>query len=76
MQTEINEVEINGTCYVRKGSEPVVDMSKLSLVRSETAGVFFGVVESHDKVNGIVIMSNARRVWYWSGGGFAVTVGG
>lgn len=38
-----------------------------SIVRSESAGVFFGVVENHDTANGTVEMADARRIWYWSG---------
>jgi hypothetical protein len=67
MQTELNEVEINGIKYVRVDKLVPMDMSKLSMVRSESAGVFFGMVESHDWSNGVVKMTNARRVWYWSG---------
>jgi hypothetical protein len=67
MQTELNEVEINGVKYVRADKAPTPDLSKLSLVRSESAGVFFGVVESHDRATAVVDMTGARRVWYWSG---------
>lgn len=67
MKQEINEIEINGVKYVPKGSVPMVELSAISIVRSESAGVFFGVIESHDKTTGVVEMRNARRVWYWSG---------
>lgn len=70
MQTkqQINEIEINGIQYVRKDSTSVsMDTDTMSLVRSESAGVFFGYVKEHDRTTGCVVMNNARRVWYWSG---------
>lgn len=35
------------------------------MVRTYSAGVFFGMIESRDGKE--VTMSNARRIWYWSG---------
>jgi hypothetical protein len=38
---------------------------KFSIIRTHSAGVWFGNVKS---LNGsIVIITNARRLWYWSG---------
>ena len=35
------------------------------LVRSYSAGVFFGYIEKKDGKN--VVLRNARRIWYWDG---------
>lgn len=69
MNTDINEVEINGIKYIRKGAEqqPIQTLNNASLVRCESAGVFYGTVEEHHIMEGVVEMTNARRVWYWSG---------
>jgi hypothetical protein len=37
----------------------------LVIVRTQSAGVFAGVLESRDGSEAVV--SNARRLWYWSG---------
>ena len=40
-------------------------MSEMKIVRANGAGVFFGkVVEENGDV---VVMENARRLWYWEG---------
>jgi hypothetical protein len=73
MNTEINEVEINGVKYVRKDAIPInasVPMAKngACIVRCESAGVFFGEIIKTDLANGgVVELRNARRLWYWSG---------
>lgn len=40
---------------------------KKVIIRAEKAGVFFGTLVEHDKVNGIVELHNCRRIHYWSG---------
>ncbi len=40
-------------------------MSKKFIVRTFSAGVFFGEIESRDGKE--VIMTNARRLWSWEG---------
>ena len=40
---------------------------KKVIVRSHGAGVFFGTLKEFDAANGIVELTNCRRVWYWSG---------
>ena len=70
MQTEINEVEINGTKYVRKDSVAPIEVKTVKdavLVRCESAGVFYGTMLEHDLASGTAKIANARRVWYWSG---------
>ena len=67
MNTEINEVEINGVKYIRKDAVQAVSLTDSVLVRSETAGVFFGQLVDTDLSNGFVEMKNVRRIWYWAG---------
>ena len=40
---------------------------KKVIVRSHGAGVFFGTLEDFDAKNGVVELTNCRRLWYWSG---------
>ena len=40
--------------------------SQYVIVRSRDAGVFAGDLVSHDG-NGVVVLSDARRLWYWDG---------
>jgi len=40
-------------------------MGKYVVVRTYTAGVFAGTLESRSGKE--VVLSNARRLWYWSG---------
>lgn len=69
MKTEINEVEINGAIYVRKGTEkapaPLKDGMKYVICRTYTAGVFAGYLES--RTGQEVVMREARRIYYWDG---------
>lgn len=40
-------------------------MDERKIVRTYSAGVFFGKVESRNGKE--VVMTNARRIWYWDG---------
>ena len=40
---------------------------KKVIIRSTNAGVFFGTIAEHDKINGVVELHDCRRIWYWSG---------
>lgn len=66
MEVKANEVEINGIKYVPKseGVNPVV-IKDYVIVRTHSAGVHAGELVSED--GKIVILKNARRLWYWSG---------
>jgi hypothetical protein len=69
METNINEIEINGVKYVKKGSEEKLAVNTDGLpyviIRADRAGVFAGyLAEDNDSV---VILHEARRLWYWSG---------
>ena len=67
MNTEINEVEINGIKYIRKDTIQSCNLTDSVLVRSESAGVFFGQIITTDLTIGFVNLKNARRIWYWAG---------
>lgn len=69
MKTEINEVEINGQIYVKKGTD-VQSAEKLDgmdyvIIRGDRSGVFAGYLESKNDKE--VILRQARRIWYWAG---------
>jgi len=55
-----NEIVINGETYVKQSIE-----AEYKIVRTYSAGVFFGVIESRNGQE--VVIRNARRIWYWSG---------
>lgn len=40
---------------------------KKVIVRSNRAGVFYGTLADHDKVNGVTELHDCRRIWCWSG---------
>lgn len=66
---ESNTVIINGEEYVKK-SEVRVEAPKLEgmeycIVRTYSAGVFAGYIESREGKE--VVMRQARRLWYWKG---------
>lgn len=58
----MNEIEINGEIYIKKISK---ELSKYVIVRTYSAGVFAGYIESRKGQE--VVMTNARRLWYWDG---------
>ncbi len=69
MEQKINEIEINGVTYVPKDSiqamPPKLDGMEYCMVRTYSAGVFAGYVESLDGKK--AVLRNARRMWYWDG---------
>ena len=69
MEANVNEIEVNGVVYVRKGTEQKKaekrDGMEYCIVRTYSAGVFAGFVERRDGQEGIV--RDARRIWYWDG---------
>ncbi len=71
METNINEVEINGTKYIRKDSVTINNIAspvnglKLVMIRTYSAGVHYGYLKSREGKE--VVLLNASRVWYWSG---------
>jgi hypothetical protein len=69
METQINEVEINGKKYVLKGQElslaKKVDGMKYVIIRTYSAGVFAGYLKKREGKE--VELKQARRLWYWDG---------
>lgn len=67
-----NEITINGEVYVKKSSilvvpaaAPLKDGMKYCIIRTYSAGVFAGYVESRNGQE--VVIRKARRIWYWDG---------
>lgn len=56
-----NEIVINGEIYRKVSNEN----DPYFIVRTYSAGVFAGYIES--RVGQEVVMTNARRLWYWDG---------
>lgn len=57
----MKNITIDGVEYA-----PVNRVSdNIKIVRTYSAGVFMGVLESRDGKEGV--MRNARRLWYWAG---------
>ena len=69
MEADKKEISINGIAYVPKGSEGMpaekLDGMKYCIVRTYSAGVFAGYVESRNGQE--VVMRQSRRIWYWDG---------
>ena len=67
METEVNEVSINGVVYVQKSElEPQeLNSDNYVIVRTYSAGVFAGNLIKKDGQE--VVLENARRIWYWDG---------
>ena len=70
MKLDASEVVINGVTYVQKGAEtPKMNKDNAVIIRTRSAGVFFGNKTSGMDAleHGIVVLANARRLWFWSG---------
>lgn len=69
MGQKINTVEINGVTYIPKDSvaqmASKLDGMEYCMVRTYSAGVFAGYIESRDGKE--AILRNARRIWKWAG---------
>lgn len=69
METNLNEVKINGVKYVPKDTvsqkADSMDGMPYCIVRTYSAGVFAGYVASRNGQE--VVIKKARRLWYWSG---------
>ena len=69
MEQKINEIESNGITYIPKDSvqqmASKLDGMEYCMVRTFSAGVFAGYVESRNGKE--VVLRNARRIWYWAG---------
>lgn len=69
MNAELKELEVNGVTYVPKGTNKELaesyDGMKFAIVRTYSAGVFAGYIESKNGKE--IVMRKVRRLWYWSG---------
>lgn len=69
MKSELNEIEINGVAYVRKGAPSVAAVSLDGLpcviVAAGIGGIHFGFLKS--KTGAEVTLVQARRIQYWNG---------
>lgn len=69
MELNAETISVNGVEYVKKDSVsqvcPTQDGMKYVIVRTYSAGVFAGFIESRNGQE--VVMRNARRIWYWDG---------
>jgi len=69
VKTNINEIEVNGITYIRKGTEKIkaerVEGMPYVIIRTYSAGVFAGYLKTREGRE--VLLLNARRLWYWSG---------
>lgn len=63
------EVKIDGIVYVPKSEQKVKAENfkgmKYAIVRTHSAGVFAGYIESHKGQE--VVMRKVRKLWYWDG---------
>ena len=60
----MKEITIDGITYIPKVEIDTSGM-KYCIVRTYSAGVFAGYVESRECKE--VVMRSARRIWYWDG---------
>ena len=65
MLNETKEIVIDGIPYVPKTNTPELDGMKYCIVRTNSAGVFAGYIESMSGQE--VVIRQARRIWYWEG---------
>lgn len=65
----MEEITINGDVYVKKTDVPMMaqkrDGMEYCIVRTYSAGVFAGYVES--RAGKECVMRDARRIWFWQG---------
>ena len=63
--TKTKEMTINGKVYLEKSdTNPNIELDKY-IIRTYSAGVFFGEIEKLEGSFGI--FKNVRRIWYWDG---------
>jgi len=60
---------IDDVKYIREDSIKTldIDLSKLVLIRTYSAGVHFGTLKEHDRETNHVTLTNAKRIYQWSG---------
>lgn len=65
-----DKIMIDGTTYIREDlastqMAPELDGMEYCMVRTYSAGVFAGYIESREGKE--AVLRNARRIWYWDG---------
>ena len=66
MNADIKTITINGIEYVEKSTQPQEQINgEYKIVRTYSAGVFMGIVESRNGKE--ATLRNARRLWQWAG---------
>lgn len=67
--TELKKITLDGVEYIRadavKAPANTWNGLKYVIVRTYSAGVFAGYIESRNGQE--VVMRNTRRIWYWDG---------
>jgi hypothetical protein len=66
-QEAIETISINGVEYVKKSSLQPVKAGNEVIVRTYSAGVHIGEIESEDLENHTVTLKNARILFSWKG---------
>ena len=61
----MKEIQIDGVIYVPKTSAPEEAKGDYVIVRTYSAGVHAGYLESREGKE--VVLRNTRRIWYWKG---------
>jgi len=68
-KTQVKEITVDGVVYIPQDSvrcmAPEVDGMEYCIVRTYSAGVFAGYLESRNGQE--VVMRDARRLYYWDG---------
>ncbi len=71
MKAELEELEINGVVYVKKGSATIAVKDagglKYVVVRTYSAGVHCGYLKEQNETGKIVTLIHARRFYRWAG---------
>ena len=50
-----------------KAIEKIIENGQKVIVRTEHAGVFYGIVREYDQMDRSVEIRDCRRIWYWNG---------
>lgn len=72
METNINEITVNGVQYVRKDSikdaRPPINKDGLPyvIIRSRDSGVHAGYLKKRNSIASVTLV-DSRRLWQWSG---------
>lgn len=61
------KVEINGEIYIKQeeGTKDNFENQDFCIIRTYSAGVFMGYIES--RVGKEAVIRKSRRIWYWDG---------